>query len=493
MPMPVLQFRPGPGVLGGISAGQNIMQRFITDPTQARLLRQKSQELAEQLKVMPESLQAKLALDKLRPGYMQAQTGAELAGIPLTQQRVKLTKAQTDELRQIIKDKPEQFALAVYNAQIKARQAATAAKGAPGRELKYMGQYTRTPLGAAKISKDKQAARDFAIGSSLLLHQVANPGVAPQALPLPSLLSRFRQPPGAQPAQQPIGQPIQQQPIGTSQGGALEPGGLMEQLGRQALTPPGMQQPSLQQQLAQQQQPQDVQAAVPVPPEVTDDQIADIQRTAAAQKEKQVTTANILNQRYYAQISNFLLKNIMPELPQITQFAGLAGGFKRGVDGFKAAFGATDPRYIRWNNFAAVQMPTLLNEIRRKMGGQASDKELETLKSLTDITKWNENPLLALNQFYELARTSVAIDKALAKGAGETRTALGKSGQMHIPTVEETIKIAKQGASGQQPAGQRATPLTIPTFSSKSDFNKWYQGLSVRDKNAYRSSHAGGA
>ncbi len=101
MPVPVQQFQRGPGVLAGISAGQNIMQRLLTDPTKRNLLQAQleqqqllSQEQREKLKTLPQTLQAQLEFAQARPAYLQAETAFTQAGVPLRGQQTALAAEQ---------------------------------------------------------------------------------------------------------------------------------------------------------------------------------------------------------------------------------------------------------------------------------------------------------------------------------------------------------------------------------------------------------------
>ena len=254
MPVPVQQFQRGPGLLSGISAGQNIIQRLLTDPTKQNLLQEQlrrqqllSQEEQEKLKTLPQTLQAQLGLAQARIPAMQAQTRFTQAGVPLRQAQVPQIQAETALTQEQAKYLPLETLIKAQTAsQAAGEQGRLSGRFGPAYSLQKWWQ-SLSP--AQRYTEQAQHPGVVATISSQLAQNVLHPQQAQAAVNYltPEAMARFGFKPGT-----PLptgGAPSPQRAAPTApvplpeslRGGALGAGGLMEQLGRRALTPPGMQ------------------------------------------------------------------------------------------------------------------------------------------------------------------------------------------------------------------------------------------------------------
>lgn len=166
----------------------------------------------------------------------------------------------------------------------------------------------------------------------------------------------------------------------------------------------------------------------------------------------------IQSQRYYEQSVENLMGQVAPDMPQISQFAGLAGHARLSADKYAAAANlSNDPSYIKFNNFANVQAPLIANEMRRAFGGQATDSEREVMDHLANPVYWKNNPQLALSQFNTLSGMLKANAQALTQTPAQ-----------NLGTLQKSI---------QNPVKAQASQMQMPKFNSKQEFQSWYMNL----------------
>lgn len=198
-----------------------------------------------------------------------------------------------------------------------------------------------------------------------------------------------------------------------------------------------------------------------------------VQQAAGSDYLKKTTPQNILSQRYYEQSVDNLINNVNPQMPLITQFAGIAGRSKMNADKFAASMNMqTSPAYEAFNNFTHVQAPLIANEIRRAYGGQATDSERQVMDSLANPTYWANNPTLALSQWNSLIgslRTNAAAlsqnpaqnlqsNLATAQGISQPTTLLPN--QQNSPLSGGRVSvIAPNGSRGSISAANLSAAL----------------------------------
>ena len=214
-----------------------------------------------------------------------------------------------------------------------------------------------------------------------------------------------------------------------------------------ASLPQGMQMPQQQPQAQQitAQQPS-TQPPNRQPIKVTPQDISAVQKNVADVLEKKTTTANILNQRQYAVILDGLFSSADGLMPSVVQYSGIVGKGKKGIDALKSAFGDTSQEYQDYLLFTRTTAPNLSNEMRRVLGGQATDYEGKVMKNLSDPNYWDSNPQQAMKQYQYL------------KSVYQTK--VGPALAMHPSEALEQINLAA-ATYGQPTTQQNNDPLGI--------------------------------
>lgn len=136
----------------------------------------------------------------------------------------------------------------------------------------------------------------------------------------------------------------------------------------------------------------------------TQTDVQNVMNTAGNSSLKKTLTAQQLNQQMYGGI----LDNIMTEadtlMPSVTQYAGIKGQAKLAKDSTSAQLGKVSPEYEDYFKFSRTVAPTMANEMRRVLGGQATDYEGQLMKNLANPAFWDSNPQLAMSQWSELKK-----------------------------------------------------------------------------------------
>jgi hypothetical protein len=166
--------------------------------------------------------------------------------------------------------------------------------------------------------------------------------------------------------------------------------------------------------------------------------ISNVQNAANSEYIKKTTPGPILNQRYTEQSAENMLNKVAPDMPEIAQFAGLAGKANMTADKYAAATNTlSDPSYVKFNNFVTTQAPVIANDIRRALGGQATDSEQRVMGNLANPVYWKTNPALAISQFNSLVDILRANAKAITLSPSQNINAL-QQGIQNPPYAKAT-------------------------------------------------------
>lgn len=139
-----------------------------------------------------------------------------------------------------------------------------------------------------------------------------------------------------------------------------------------------------------------------------------IQDVAASGAIKGTVPGTIQNQRYYSQSFDNQIQPWLQKLPEISNYAGLAGKANLAADKYATAFGLQNsPQYQDWNSFVNAASDLAGNELRRSLGVNASVSEKQDLKNLMDPAYWNENPSNALSRFNAILAAKKANDQVI--------------------------------------------------------------------------------
>lgn len=177
---------------------------------------------------------------------------------------------------------------------------------------------------------------------------------------------------------------------------------------------------------------------------ITDDDIANAQDATMSNLIKRNSTTAILNQRQYGDILSGLSDKIETSLPKIQHYFGLIGKGKLTWDQVMK----TNPQdYQEYYDFMTAYVPAYANELKRMMGGQATDQESALMDSMTN-PDWNlANGEMAIKRFEALRGIESGVRKSLGKS---------------------TAQIAGQSPLGQSPSQTTAQPQISGALSTVS-------------------------
>lgn len=189
-------------------------------------------------------------------------------------------------------------------------------------------------------------------------------------------------------------------------------------------------------------------------PTITADDISKLQDTAGSEAIKKTVPANIQTQRYFSKSAD----NLMQQIPwdKLGGYAGLAG--KLGITGNRALAsmnGVTPQDYVAYNNFIHTQLPALANEIRRSLGGQATNEETELMNNMVNPVYVDNNFPQVLSQVQAL-KNSLEANKA-AIFASPQQISEGKGGV--IPSELRNNKEALRAYFQNQTADRQRAIL----------------------------------
>jgi hypothetical protein len=168
---------------------------------------------------------------------------------------------------------------------------------------------------------------------------------------------------------------------------------------------------------------------VPQQSNITDADVAAMQRAVADSLVKSTTTAQIQNQRYYANVLDSLFTSGDQLMPSVAKFSGLTGKYGKGESAVKSALGETSPDYSNYLKFTRTLAPALANEMRRTLGGQATDQEIKIMNNVVNPDYWDTNPKQALEQYNYLKELyKMQVSKTIAKTPSEIESSLQSEG-----------------------------------------------------------------
>lgn len=164
----------------------------------------------------------------------------------------------------------------------------------------------------------------------------------------------------------------------------------------------------------------------------TNQDVQTVQQTAGDKAIKDTTTSQVMNQRQYATLLDGLFNQAQNLMPSVANYAGLKGGME--LKGEKIATGLGFPAsndYQNYLNFTRNVAPTMANELRRALGGQATDSERQVMENIANPLTWDSNPTTAMNQFNQLVNLYKSqINPALASGSNQVRAQLTNPSEM---------------------------------------------------------------
>lgn len=150
-----------------------------------------------------------------------------------------------------------------------------------------------------------------------------------------------------------------------------------------------------------------------------------IQESAKDALIKQTVPAQIQNQRYYAATAGTIYNQANQFMPEVAKYAGAKGSFNNLIDKIGSSAGEDDPTYSALLQYKQL-MPLLGNEVRRQIGGQASDAETKILNEVTSPSLWNKSPAYILRMWQNLGNLMNNTSRVLKKSQSEVESNLGK-------------------------------------------------------------------
>lgn len=162
-----------------------------------------------------------------------------------------------------------------------------------------------------------------------------------------------------------------------------------------------MQQPMMQD-IGQQQQS-------PLASAITDDQVRAAQEATGDVLAKKRTDQSTRNQKRFSMVLNNIVGKREDDLPRLfDKFVGAKNkpaylaGIKRG-----------DPDALAFRSFLMTDIPQIANELKRTMGGQATDQETKLMESIVNPNWWFGDGRQALSQWNSFLDNNRLIEQGL--------------------------------------------------------------------------------
>ena len=169
---------------------------------------------------------------------------------------------------------------------------------------------------------------------------------------------------------------------------------------------------------------------------------------------KSQTTAQ-LNQRLYSVTARNLYNTGTKFLPSVEKFAGLKGKAKEIENQLGSSLlGHANPDYNRYLQFKYQIVPTFANELKRALGGQATDQESQIFKQLTMPGLSKLTPKQVQDLWQNLGNILAKQEKTLR----QSPALLNRSQQKRIYISPQGTQITE----AQVEEYAKATGLTIP-------------------------------
>jgi hypothetical protein len=202
---------------------------------------------------------------------------------------------------------------------------------------------------------------------------------------------------------------------------------------------------------------------------VTPDQIKNYQDTAGSQAQLSSTQAPIQQQRVFSNsFDNIYQNQLAPLLPSVTKFAGLGGRTELEAEKLKTGLGFNPSQdYQNYNTFVEGASKLASNEMRRALGGNATDSQIAEMQQLADPAFWFENPKLALQRWNSLIASKYQNDRAIFNSPNQNY----QQGMQQIQRGPTTVPNAASG---------------LPKFNNKQEFQSWYSKLPVDQQRQVR-------
>lgn len=205
-------------------------------------------------------------------------------------------------------------------------------------------------------------------------------------------------------------------------------------------------------------------------PYVSPQDINSMRTAAQNQYIKDTVPTKLQEQRAYSAIAGNLYNKANSFVPSVTKYAGFGGSFQNLINKIGSGGGGVNsPDYQNLLNFRQ-QAPVLANEIRRQLGGQATDTEARVMNQLVDPNIWNKSPQQVLGLWKNLGNIINTTGATLKEDQATIASNLGKEAQIiSTPTPNQTANVS------------------IPSFNSKAEFQSWYGNLDPDKQNQVRA------
>ncbi len=125
-------------------------------------------------------------------------------------------------------------------------------------------------------------------------------------------------------------------------------------------------------------------------------------------------------QRTYSTSFDNQIQPWLAKIPEMANYAALAGKANQHLDAFAEASGTKDsPAYNEFNSFVNVAAPLAGNELRRALGQNSSVTAQKEMEDLSNPATWNEDPVGSLTRFNALMAAKKANDQAIFQSPGQ--------------------------------------------------------------------------
>lgn len=158
----------------------------------------------------------------------------------------------------------------------------------------------------------------------------------------------------------------------------------------------------------------------------TPDDVAKVQRAAGDALIARTETAAQKNQKLYANTLDQIFDAAQPTIPSVVKYSGILGQLKGNAESAESQLRKSSPQdFKNYQDFTTIYAPHIANEIRRALGGQATDNEQKLMSTVANPVSWQKSPEVALqnwNTLLDLYRNH--INSSLTQTPSETQSSL---------------------------------------------------------------------
>ena len=166
----------------------------------------------------------------------------------------------------------------------------------------------------------------------------------------------------------------------------------------------------------------------------TQEGASQIQDVLQSEMQAKSVPEKVRNQRFYSETLSELFGEADKDMPSVAKFAGALGQAELKEKRLAASLGQIDPDYQKYYEFTTTTVPFMASELRKMLGDNATDSQIQEIKSIADPVSWDSNFELSMGRYKKLKGLHGAINKALVKSqAGITKSISDRIRKSNVP------------------------------------------------------------